>query len=101
MTLITEHRGYSAEEARDAGDDERQAAGNAATERSAIDHEDGDHVDRDLDRSAHERAQVDTHRAGQIRRKQRQRKVDERTGKPEFRHITSAVQIPLFTSQSY
>jgi len=85
----TAHRKYSAEEAGDAGDDEWQTTGNAASERSAVDNEDGDDVDGDLYRAADERAQVDVHWASQVCGKQRQRKVDESTRKPERMHITS------------
>ena len=89
---LTQHCGDGAEEAGDAGDDERHAAGHTASERSAVDDEDGDHVDRDLDSSADERADVDAHGAGQISGKQRQSEVDERARKPELRHITNAAQ---------
>jgi len=79
----TEDCGDGAEEAGCAGDDERDAAGQSSSERSPLDDEDGDHVDRDLDGAAQERAQVDAHRVGQVSGKQRQREVHQRTREPD------------------
>jgi len=92
--VITEDGGDGAEKARDSGDNERHAAGHATSERPPVDHEDGDHVDGDLNRAAEERAQIDAHGAGQMSGEERQSEVDERACKPERRRITA---VALYT----